>query len=186
MFSGKEILNREEGTPPQGGIISPTLANFTLNGLEKVIDNSITSITKSKQKTPALRSGLKLNLAIVSVRYADDLVVTARSKYLIKTFIVPEIEKFLKIRGLELSKEKTQIVTVKEGVDFLGYTLKFREYWKVKDHFFKERIGNEGIALYPQKNKVYAIIAKLREIFRKSSNESAYTLISKINPILRG
>ena len=126
MFSGKTILDRELGTP-QGGIISPTLANFTLNGLEKVIDNSTSSITKSKLKTKALRSGLNLHLAVTSVRYADDFVVTARSKYLLKTFIVPAIEKFLKERGLELSKEKTKILTVKEGLDFLGYTLKYRK-----------------------------------------------------------
>lgn len=185
MFSGKVILDREMGTP-QGGIISPTLANFTLNGLEKVIDNSTSSITKSRLKTKALRSGIKLNLAVATVRYADDFIVTARSKYLIETYIAPEIEKFLKERGLELSKEKTKIITVKEGLYFLGYTLKYRKHWKVRDHFFKERIGNEGIALYPQKNKVYGIITKLRNEFRKSYNESAYTLISKINPILRG
>jgi RNA-directed DNA polymerase len=126
MFSTEGIVDRELGTP-QGGIISPTLANFTLNGLEEVVDNSIKSITKSVMKTKNLKSGLKLNLAVVTVRFADDFVVTARSKYLIKTFILPQIEKFLKIRGLELSKEKTQILTVKEGLDFLGYTLKYRE-----------------------------------------------------------
>jgi RNA-directed DNA polymerase len=126
MFSNEGIVDRELGTP-QGGIISPTLANFTLNGLEEVVNNSIKSITKSVMKTKNRKSGLKLNLAVVTVRFADDFVVTARSKYLIKTFILPQIEKFLKIRGLELSKEKTKILTVKEGLDFLGYTLKYRE-----------------------------------------------------------
>ena len=235
MFSTEGIVDRELGTP-QGGIISPTLANFTLNGLEEVVDNSIKSITKSVMKTKNLKSGLKLNFpcswatpplqlsnaplavehrapcrwesgplqlsigqmkwnemkwtemkwAVVTVRFADDFLVTARSKYLIKTFILPQIEKFLKIRGLELSKEKTKILTLKEGLDFLGYTLKYREQWKVREHFFKERIGKNGIALYPQKKKVYNIIAKLREIFRKNYNDTAYTLITKINPILRG
>jgi len=126
MFSNEGIVDRELGTP-QGGIISPTLANITLNGLEEVVNNSIKSITKSVMKTNNLKSELKLNLAVVTVRYADDFLVTARSKYLIKTFILPQIEKFLKIRGLELSKEKTKILTVKEGLDFLGYTLKYRE-----------------------------------------------------------
>ena len=185
MFSTEGIVDRELGTP-QGGIISPTLANFTLNGLEEVVDNSIKSITKSVMKTKNLKSGLKLNLAVATVRFADEFLVTARSKYLIKTFILPQIEKFLKIRGLEISKEKTRILTVKEGLDFLGYTLKYREQWKVREHFFKERIGKNGIALYPQKKKVYNIIAKLREIFRKNYNDTAYTLITKINPILRG
>lgn len=185
MFSREGVLDRAS---PQGGIISPSLANFTLNGLESVIDNSTSSITKSKLKGPLLAGGprLKFNLAVVTVRYGDDFVVTARSKYLIKAFIIPEIAKFLKERGLELSKEKTKIITIKQGLDFLGYTFKYREQWKVREHFFKERIGRDGIALYPQKNKVYDVITKLREIFRKSYNDTAYTLISKVNPILRG
>jgi RNA-directed DNA polymerase len=185
MFSGEGIVDRELGTP-QGGIISPTLANFTLNGLEEVVDKSTRSITKSAMKQKHLRSGLKLNLAVATVRYADDFLVTARSKYLIETYILPQIVNFLKERGLELSKEKTRILTVTEGLDFLGYTFKYHEQWKVREHFFKERIGQNGIALYPLKNKVYNIIAKLREIFRESYNDTAYTLISKINPILRG
>lgn len=185
MFSREGVHDRELDTP-QEGIISPTIINFTLNGLEKVIENSTSTVTKSKLKAKGLRSMVKFNLGVVTVRYADDFVVTARSKYLIKTFIMPEIEKFLKNRGLELSKEKTKIITLKEGLDFLGYTFKYQEQWKVREHFFKERIGRDGIALYPQKKKVYNIITKLRKIFRKSSNDTAYTLIFKLNPILRG
>lgn len=185
MFSREGVHDRELDIP-QGGIISPTIINFTLNGLEKVIEKSTSTVTKSKMKAKGLRSMLKFNIGVVTVRYADDFVVTARSKYLIKTFIMPEIEKFLQKRGLELSKEKTKIITVKEGLDFLGYTFKYQEQWKVREHFFNERIGRDGIALYPQKKKVYNIITKLREIFRKSSNDTAYTLISKLNPILRG
>lgn len=193
MFSREGVHDRELDTP-QGGIISPTIINFTLNGLEKVIENSnsTSSVTERKLKTKGLRSNVKFNLGVVTVRYADDFVVTARSKYLIKTFIMPEIEKFLKERGLELSKEKPhtqttpKIITVKEGLDFLGYTFKYQEQWKVREHFFTERIGRDGIALYPQKKKVYNIITKLREIIRKSYNDTAYTLISKLNPILRG
>jgi RNA-directed DNA polymerase len=187
MLSTEGILDLEFGTAPVG-IISPTLANFTLNGIEEVVDNSIKSLPffNSVMKTNNLNSGFKLNLAVETVRYSDDFLVTASSQYLINTFILPQIEKFLKLRGLELSKDKTQILTVKEGLDFLGYTLKYREQWKVREHLFKERIGKNGIALYPQKKKVYNIIAKLREIFRKNYNETAYTLITNLNPILRG
>lgn len=185
MFSREGIEERETGTP-QGGIISPTLANFTLNGLEKVVEKSIYPITKSKMKTKGLRSGLKLGLAVETVRFADDFLVTSRSKYIIETYIKPKIVEFLKIRGLELSPEKTKILSIRDGIDFLGYTIKYRDQWKVQQHFFKERIGKEGIALYPQKSKVYAIISKLRTIFRESYQLDAYTLIAKVNPILRG
>jgi RNA-directed DNA polymerase len=128
MLSTEGILDLEFGTAPVG-IISPTLANFTLNGIEEVVDNSIKSLPffNSVMKTNNLNSGFKLNLAVETVRYSDDFLVTASSQYLINTFILPQIEKFLKLRGLELSKDKTQILTVKEGLDFLGYTLKYRE-----------------------------------------------------------
>lgn len=128
MLSTEGILDLEFGTAPVG-IISPTLANFTLNGIEEVVDNSIKSLPffNSVLKTNNLNSGFKLNLAVETVRYSDDFLVTASSQYLINTFILPQIEKFLKLRGLELSKDKTQILTVKEGLDFLGYTLKYRE-----------------------------------------------------------
>jgi RNA-directed DNA polymerase len=128
MLSTEGILDLEFGTAPVG-IISPTLANFTLNGLEEVVDNSIKSLPffNSVLKTNNLNSGFNLNLAVETVRFSDDFLVTARSQYLINTFILPQIENFLKLRGLELSKDKTQILTVKEGLDFLGYTLKYRE-----------------------------------------------------------
>jgi len=72
----------EQGTP-QGGIIFPTLANFTLNGLEEEVINSINSLTKSKKRRipVGLKDGTKTRIAshLTYVRYADDFVVLARS-----------------------------------------------------------------------------------------------------------
>ena len=183
MFTKEGVIDIEMGTP-QGGIISPTLANFTLNGLETTVNESIKAVTKSKLKH--LRSNLKINLSVETVRFADDFIITARSKYILITYVLPAVVSFLKERGLQLSSDKTRIITLDKGLNFLGYTFKYKILWKVKEHFFKENIGREGIALNPQKEKVYSIIEKLREIFRKSYNESAYTLITKVNPILRG
>lgn len=89
---------------PQGGIISPTLANFTLNGLEKTVEESLLGLTKSvDQRMPIrLKDGRKtrIPLAVNVVRYADDFVVIARSKNILTRFVNPAIEKFLKERGL--------------------------------------------------------------------------------------
>lgn len=79
------FYNTEEGTP-QGGLISPTLANIVLDGLEKAIQN-------------VAKKGEKVNF----VRYADDFICTANSKEILETKVQPVIVNFLKERGLELS-----------------------------------------------------------------------------------
>jgi RNA-directed DNA polymerase len=186
----KELLYPEEGTP-QGGIISPLLGNFTLNGLEKVVLNSIKSIvandvqvlkiTKKDGKKSSIRLGVKC------VRYADDFVILARNKRILTNYIKPAVVEFLKERGLTLSEKKTKILGIrKEPLDFLGYRFKYHEKWRKKYSFFKEKIGRSGVAMYPNKEKLLEITAKIKELIDKASNDNAYTLITKLNPILRG
>ncbi len=96
----------DEGTP-QGGIISPVLANLALDGLERVAQSA------------APRRSL-VNL----VRYADDFVVTARTAELLTTRVIPAITAFLAERGLELSPEKSRVTDIATGFDFLGATIR--------------------------------------------------------------
>jgi RNA-directed DNA polymerase len=104
MFNHKH-QNSEYGTP-QGGIISPTLANLTLNGLEKAIYESICTITKSKERRIVIKyaDGNKTRIAssLFVVRYAEDFVVVARSKHLLINYVKPAIIEFLTERGLTL------------------------------------------------------------------------------------
>lgn len=93
---------------PQGGIISPTLMNLTLNGLEKTAQNA------------APRRGAKVNV----IRYADDFVITGASETLLREHVMPAITAFLSERGLELSPEKTCIVHIDDGFAFLGFHLR--------------------------------------------------------------
>lgn len=123
MFTKEGVIDIEMGTP-QGGIISPTLANFTLNGLETTVNESIKAVTKSKLKH--LRSNLKINLSVETVRFADDFIITARSKYILITYVLPAVVSFLKERGLQLSSDKTRIITLDKGLNFLGYTFKYK------------------------------------------------------------
>ncbi len=106
----------EEGTP-QGGIISPTLANMCLNGLETDL-----KVHLDAQYGKVKAAKLKVNV----IRYADDFVITGSSQELLETEIRPWIEAFLAQRGLRLSPEKTKVIHMDEGFDFLGWN--FRKY----------------------------------------------------------
>ncbi|QIL89610.1 group II intron reverse transcriptase/maturase [Microbulbifer sp. SH-1] len=97
----------DEGTP-QGGIISPLLANMALDGLEAAIEAAVP------------KSGSRVNI----VRYADDIVITGASRELLEQQVKPALEAFLAERGLILSPEKTRIAHINEGFDFLGCNLR--------------------------------------------------------------
>lgn len=96
----------ERGTP-QGGIISPVLANMVLDGLEQAIKEAVPPRWK-----------------VHFIRYADDFLVTAASRELLEQKVIPAIERFLEERGLTLSKEKTLITRIDEGFDFLGQNVR--------------------------------------------------------------
>jgi len=189
-YKEKELIYPDEGTP-QGGIISPLLGNFTLNGLENVVIDSIRSITKHKLQLKKIkkRNGSRstIGLGVKCIRYADDFVILARNKRILTHYVKPTIENFLRERGLTLSEEKTKIFGIqKESLDFLGYRFKYQDRWKKCYSFFKNKIGQSGIALFPQKSKLLSLVAKIKEIIQKSSNDHAFTLITKLNPIIRG
>jgi RNA-directed DNA polymerase len=151
VFDGK--FNPTETGTPQGGVISPLLANIGLHGLETFIKST--------------------NPKFGVVRYADDFIVTARDKGSLEKAKI-QIQQWLSERELELSTEKTLITSMEEGFDFLGFN--HRHYngkllikpskQKVLD--FCKRIGKEVKKLdgAPQE----AIIAKLNPILRGFAN----------------
>jgi RNA-directed DNA polymerase len=91
---------------PQGGIISPVLANMTLDGMEKLLKSKFSGSKK-----------------VHMVRYADDFIITGESKELLENKVKPLTEEFLRERGLSLSKEKTKISHIDDGFDFLGFNI---------------------------------------------------------------
>jgi RNA-directed DNA polymerase len=95
-----------EGTP-QGGIVSPLLANMTLDGLEKAMRD-------------AMPSRSKVNV----IRFADDFVATGSLKELLESKAKPAAKSFLEPRGLKLSEEKTLITHIDDGFDFLGFNVR--------------------------------------------------------------
>ena len=137
---------------PQGGIISPILANMALDGLE--------SLLKSKFE------GVQVYL----VRYADDMIATAQSKEDAEK-VRSVIAEFLNERGLELSEEKTRIVQISEGFDFLGWT--FRKF-------------NGKMLNKPSKKSIKAIVQRIRDIISSAKCWTQDELISRLNPVIRG
>jgi RNA-directed DNA polymerase len=142
-----QFFSTETGTP-QGGIISPLLANIALNGMQEVL--------------PA---------GVGYVRYADDFLVTSRSKDELET-CVPKIEQWLSQRGLSLNKEKTQIVFMKEGFNFLGFNVR---------HY-----RNGSCFIIPQKEKVLAFIQTIRDWIKKHKTIEPYAIIRHLNPRIQG
>lgn len=192
IFDDGKYTDPTTGTP-QGGIISPTLWNFTLNGLEDKVLGSMHTITKSREqrKTVRLRDGRRerLSMMVSVVRYADDFIVLARSQNIINQYVNPALTEFLKQRGLWLSPQKTKIFSLMQEdtqLDFLGYTFKYQKAWSSKRTMVYKRDSAGVIALYPNKDKMLNFIRKLKEIIVVSKNLSAIELISKLNPIIRG
>jgi RNA-directed DNA polymerase len=119
-FVYKKVLYPTEEGSPQGSIISPVLANMTLDGLE-------TKLKQAFARTTTKGRIAKVNL----VRYADDFIISGSSKELLENEVKPLVVEFLAERGLELSPTKTRITHINEGFDFLGQTI--RKYGKGKN-----------------------------------------------------
>jgi len=151
----KRLFPTPKGTP-QGGIISPTIMNMVLDGMETVL----------KKQFPRWK-GQKVNF----IRYADDFIITASSEELIKTEIIPLIKDFLKVRGLELSKEKSKITHINDGFDFLSQNIR-----KYKDK----------LVIRPSKNSVQSFKDKIKLMFKNIRGIPAHGLIRLLNPVIRG
>ena len=165
FIDNKKLFPTEEGTP-QGGIISPALANMVLDGLAEKLDDVFSIKT---YKDGRHHNKYKINM----VRYADDFIVTGANKEILEGKVKPVIEDFLAERGLQLSQEKTHITHIKEGYNFLGQNV--RKYNKT------------GIMLIkPSKDSIKSIKAKIKEVINNNKGASAANLILLLNPIIRG
>jgi RNA-directed DNA polymerase len=162
---GKPREHRPKAGTPQGGVISPLLANVYLNGLDKAFH---------AEKGPARWAKAKL------VRYADDLVVLARYQ---GNNLIGWMERQLEtLMGLEINKDKTRVVRLKEEgaqLDFLGF--KFRYYWDLQGR------GHKYLNMSPSDKA----LAKERGVLREmTATKFCYkpipALIRQVNRHLEG
>ena len=156
-IDNKQWFPTESGTP-QGGIISPTIANMVLDGLEEVINLA--------RQRPSCNP-----FKIHFIRYADDFVVTASNRDYLENEIKPIISKFLAERGLELSPEKTKITHINDGFDFLGFNI--RKY-------------NGKCLTKPKKDSVKSILSSISECATSHKSVKQEELIRMITPKIKG
>jgi RNA-directed DNA polymerase len=158
LESGK-LYSTLEGTP-QGGVISPVIMNMTLDGLENAVEAVLPTRHRLGQRP-----------AVHVVRYADDFVITGCSKELLKETVLPVVVSFLAQRGLTLSAEKTRIVPIEKGFDFLGFNV--RKY-------------DGRLQIRPTKDSVKGITERTRLIIRSHRGNDTWSLITALNPLIRG
>lgn len=158
FMQGNKLFPTKEGTP-QGGIASPTLANITLDGLEKTL-----------KKKFGDKPGQKNRKMIHFCRYADDFIITGKSRELLQEDVLPEVKRFLAERGLKISEEKTLITHIEEGFDFLGQNT--RKY-------------KGKLLTTPSKKSTTNLKEKLKTIINDHGSDTI-SLIKRINPLIRG
>ena len=157
----KQMFPTEEGTP-QGGIISPTLANMTLDGLQKVL----------AEKYKRVRIKGKLYSPMVNlVRYADDFIITCENRETLEKEIKPLVADFMSERGLTLSEEKTVITNIRDGFDFLGFNIR--------------KFGNE-ILTKPTKKAEKRFMENIRKVTKGHKGCKQESLIRMLNAKIRG
>ena len=144
-FPGEASLVRHHGRNPSRRDRLTRLANWTLDGLQRLLAERFAGTPKQQRIN-------KVHL----VRYADDFLITGTSKELLRDQVQPLVAHFLKERGLELSHEKTRITHVEEGFDFLGQNV--RRY----------RCGK--VLTKPSSRNVQTFLSKIQETIDNSGS----------------
>jgi RNA-directed DNA polymerase len=152
----------DEGTP-QGGVISPLLMNVALHGLEDAAG--------VRYLTSGTKAGRTETGSPVLVRYADDLVVCCHTQRQAEQ-IKAQLAQWLAPRGLAFNEDKTRIVHLSEGFDFLGCNVR--------------RYRNGKLLIKPSGDAVRRIRKRLSDEMRSLRGSNAMAVIARLNPIIRG
>ena len=162
-FMERQIWYDSYSGTPQGGIISPVLANLALDGLEQRLHDHFPHEMK--------RKGRRLYLKVNLIRYADDFVITGESKALLEQQVKPVVEAFLAERGLRLSPEKTRITHIDDGFDFLGQNI--RKY-------------HGKLLIKPSKKSVKTLLSRVRVLLKRHRMAKQEVVLNLLNPLIRG
>jgi RNA-directed DNA polymerase len=160
--AGKGFAPTPEGTP-QGGVISPCLLNVALHGLEEAAGVCyVTSGTHAGEARPG---------SPVAVRYADDVVVLCHSQEQAGQ-VKARLAEWLAPRGLAFNEDKTRIVHLSDGFDFLGFNIR--------------RYPNRKLLIKPSKAAVRRLRERLAAEMRILRGGNAMAVIAALNPVIRG
>jgi len=173
---GEDGVERDTVTgTPQGGILSPLLANIALS----VLDGHFVAAWAAMGAHSGARQQRRLKgLATYRlVRYADDFVVLVAGTRAHAEALRDEAAAVLAPMGLRLSGAKTRIVHIDEGFDFLGFRVR-RQRKRGTDQRF--------VYTYPAKTALATVKAKVRRLTRGATDLSLSILLHRLNPVLRG
>lgn len=165
-FIDQDKLHNTDVGFPQGGNISPTIANMALDGLIAAITTAVKALKPSYYAS------------VNTVRYADDFVTTFWKQFQLDSAILPAIQQFLLARGLRLNLAKSKTVAITDGFDFLGVTLRY-----VKNYL---KPGTWMWLIVPAEKRIKIFKENVAAIFREARNLSARKLFMKLNPVLQG
>jgi RNA-directed DNA polymerase len=169
-------IERDTSTgTPQGGILSPLLANVALSVLDDHFAEAWATMgSTSSARQQRRRKGLATYRL---VRYADDFVVLVSGTRVHAEGLQEEVAAVLRPMGLRLSAEKTRIAHIDEGFDFLGFRIQRHQRRGAVKRF---------VYTYPSKKALASIKAKVRSMTRGSTDQSLGVLVHRLNPVLRG
>nr|ALO20869.1 putative reverse transcriptase [Chlamydomonas nivalis] len=169
--------NKEQTTPtemgtPQGGVISPLLANIAMHGLEEHLKDFVSNLKINPR--PNAFGKEKKRQALGVIRYADDFVIIHENKE-IMPLCIAEAKNWLIKMGLEISEEKSSIRDSRQGIKFLGFKITLVR--KAKRYKVK---------IVPSKDNTKRFLEKIKNVIQKSKSCSAYQLIERLRPITLG
>jgi len=171
----------EDGSPrdtitgtPQGGILSPLLANIALSVLDDHFVDAWEAMGNDGARHRRRRKGLATYRL---VRYADDFVVMVNGTRAHAEGLRAEVAAVLAPMGLRLSEEKTRVVHLDEGFDFLGFRIQRQP---------RRSDGKQFVYTYPSKKALASIKAKVKTMTRGATNQQLAVLCYRLAPVLRG
>ena len=189
QWAEKKGYNETTQGTPQGGVLSPLLANIALHGMEEFINSLFPSDQRGSLKTECGYGYRKVRKPLL-IRYADDLVILNENLSVIQK-CQEAISKWLTTIGLELKPEKTRITHTlsgeNPGFNFLGfeirqYQVSLHRSGKVNQHKRKEHVT----IIKPAKEKIKEHYRKLKKVVEEHKSASQTALIGKLNPIISG
>jgi RNA-directed DNA polymerase len=160
---------RYTGTP-QGGILSPLLANIALSALDEHFFPVPDRVARAKRR----RHGLG-NYRLI--RYADDFVVMVDGTEAHTQALFEEVATVLAPMGLRLSAEKTKVAHLDEGFEFLGFLIQRRR---------KRGAGSHYIYTFPSKKSIERVEQKMRTLTGRTAQPSPGVMMRSLNQLLRG
>ena len=159
---------------PQGGILSPLLANIALTVLDEHFTRKWEALGPAWKRANHRRAG---GATMKLVRYADDFVILVHGARADAYALRDEVSTVLSPIGLRLSEEKTRICHIDEGFDFLGWRIQRRS---------RRGQNNKAIYTYPSKQALATVTRKVRSLTRRHQHRTLANLLNRVNPVLRG